>query len=485
MQVPLESGDGPRMDLKSNGDRISLVVRDAPVGTVLALIAQQQGLNVVSSQSIDTVVSVTLQDVRLDQALSTLLSIAGYTWVRQEDIIVVTPVESASRLAPQLQGRVVRVFPLDFVAAVDVEKVVQGLLSAAGTAQIVESSNLDRRRTQESIIVEDLPQYVARVEEYVRRVDVPPRQVLIEAYILQVELTDNLRHGVNFRYLTEIAGSDVSLSTIGFANPLASPAFFLQIDGGDLDALLEALKSTTETRTLASPKVLAVNGQDARIQIGQRLGYFVTTTTETSTLQNVDFLDLGVVLTVTPTIGTDNRILMNVRPQVSSGQINPETGLPEEDTTEVESTVMLDDGQAMIIGGLIQEEDLESQQKIPLIGDLRLVGRLFQRRTMNRRRSEVIVCLVPRIVPMCGPVAARELHQVERATSPVLTPDLRRARRDFEPLLPDATRNPRTLDVGRIPDAACNLFDPVPYPPEYYFPRTFGPTHELSIPTEP
>ena len=102
----------------------------------------------------------------------------------------------------------------------------------------------------------------------------------------------------------------------------------------------------------------------------------------------------------------------------------------------------------------------------------------------NRRRSEVIVCLVPRIVPICGPVAARELLQVDRATSPIVTPDLRRARRDFEPLLPDATRNPRRLELKRVPCIIPNLDDPVPYPPEYYFPRAFGPAYETSLPLD-
>ncbi|MCH7687512.1 MAG: type II and III secretion system protein, partial [Planctomycetes bacterium] len=198
------------------------------------------------------------------------------------------------------------------------------------------------------------------------------------------------------------------MRTQGFTNAAASPSFFLGIDGTDLDALIEALTTTMDAKTLASPKILVLNGQEARIQIGAQLGYLVTTTTQTSTLQQVQFLDVGVVLRVTPQITDDNQVLMTVYPEVSSGQINEITGLPEEETTEVQTTVMLADGQGMIIGGLIQETDIENQSKIPLLGDLWLVGRLFQRKSVTRQRSEIIIALIPRIVPYRSAYQHRE-----------------------------------------------------------------------------
>jgi type II secretory pathway component GspD/PulD (secretin) len=111
--------------------------------------------------------------------------------------------------------------------------------------------------------------------------------------------------------------------------------------------------------------VLVINGQEAKIQIGQQLGFRVTTTTETSTLQNVNFLDVGVILKVTPRITSDNQVLMLVHPEVSKGQVNPLTGLPESDTTTVESSVMLPDGQGMVIGGLIQEKTPRCSRRSP------------------------------------------------------------------------------------------------------------------------
>jgi type II secretory pathway component GspD/PulD (secretin) len=204
---------------------------------------------------------------------------------------------------------------------------------------------------------------------------------------------------------------------------------------------VQFLQNTTDAKTLASPKVLAVNGQEARIQIGSQFGYFVTTTTETSTLQSVEFLEVGVVLRVVPIIAADGRVLMTVMPEVSGGRINPATGLPEEDTAEVETTVMLNDGQPMVIGGLIQEEDSDIQNKIPYLGNLWLVGRLFQKRVQLRERHEIIVALVPRIVPYAPDAQCREQVEVMRATTPLTTGPLWRVNRTrWEPQLPDAGR---------------------------------------------
>lgn len=463
------AANGDDLQLRVNGDLLTLVSRGAPLGTIMSMIAQQHGLNIVAGESLDMPISVTLRDVPLQDAMDTILSAAGCTWVRQRNIIVISKISESSKLRPHVQGREVRVIQLNFVAAADVEKVVTGLLSPVGQIFVNESSATDKRRTNEQIVVEDLPEYLHRIENYVAQIDRPPRQVLIEAHILQIELRDENRHGVNFEALAQIAGADVTFSTRGFANPFASPAFFLDIDGTDLDALLEAIQTTTDSKTLASPKVLVLNGQDAKIQLGERIGFLVTTTTETSTLQNVDFLDVGVVLSVTPQITDDGQILMQVKPEVSRGGVNLETGLPDKETTEVDTTVMLPDGRGIVIGGLIQEFDNDSQSKIPILGDMWLVGRAFQRRVARRERSEVVIALIPRIVPYDEEYQAKDRYDFERATNRILDPALNRLPRS-EPILPDAIRNPRTIRFDRLPDFVGTLHDCYPKPAEYYFP---------------
>ncbi len=485
VRVPLH-GPAPegQIEFANRNGRISLVVRGAPLNAVLDVIAQQHGLNIISAGPTDVPISVTLNNVDLDNALNSILAVAGLTWSRNNNIVIISPITKELHLSPQVQGRQMRVFPLNFVAASDVQQVVVGLLSPVGQSFVTESTPTDKKRTRETLVVEDLPEYLLRVEQYICQADQPPRQVLIEAHLLQVDLEDDTRHGVNFEYIAQVAGADVTLTTTGFANPASSPAFFLGIDGTDLDALVEAIKMTTDAKTLASPKVLVLNGQEARIQIGERFGYLVTTTTQTATVENVDFLDVGVVLTVTPQISDDNQVLMTVRPEVSSGRINLITGLPEEETTEVDTTVMLPDGHGIVIGGLIQENDTDRQSKIPVFGDLWLVGKLFQQRNVVRERTEIVIALVPRIVPYGPDYEPHDHSQFDRATTRLFNGPLIRNPRP-EPVLPDAMRNPRRLHLDRLPDAVPNLFEPYPLPLEYYLPAVSEETMWLPPPFYP
>ena len=173
------------------------------------------------------------------------------------------------------------------------------------------------------------------------------------------------------------------------------------------------MQTTIDAKTLASPRLLVLNGQTSRLQVGDRLGYRVVTVTETASLETVDFLDVGIVLSVTPRISRDGRIVMNVKPKISTGAVNPDTGQPEEDTTQIETDLILNDGQGMIIGGLIQERDDVRQSKIPLIGDLWLIGKLFQRSEVNKRRTEIIVALTPHLFPYDLPARKRNARELQ------------------------------------------------------------------------
>jgi hypothetical protein len=252
--------------------------------------------------------------------------------------------------------------------------------------------------------------------------------------------------------------NNVELQLTGMAASNAPQAFFAKVGGGNLESLVECLKTTQNVKTLASPRILVCDGQEANIQVGEQLGYKVTTTTETSTMQDVRFLNVGVILTVTPHIGRDDRVWMKVLPKVSTGQINPKTELPEEKTSQVTSQVLLDNGQGIVIGGLIQEKDSTNVQKLPFLGDIWLAGILFQRRKVEKFRTETIVALVPHIQPYDGGVAEREREELARCQTPLLnqTNCLEPVSRPWEPVPPDPCRPPAFLHkFGRADAASC------------------------------
>jgi type II secretory pathway component GspD/PulD (secretin) len=261
--------------------------------------------------------------------------------------------------------------------------------------------------------------------------------VVVESHVLEVTLKDGCAHGVNFSQLMKLAGADVTLEAVGLANPAATPASFLRISGGSLDGLIEALKTTNNTKTLASPKLTVLNGQTAQIQIGAKLGYQTLQTTQTATMQNVNFLDTGVILKVTPIISQDNQIMLQVKPQVSDGAIDTTSGLPNSNTTEVDTKVLMADGEAIVIGGLIRESDIEIKNRIPILGDIKYVGTLFQRRSVQRQRTEIIITLLTRLVPDAPGCRQDDPSPIDRTQTPLFYgPLYRMDRRQWESEIP-------------------------------------------------
>lgn len=476
--IPLASDhDRSAIQLSDADGLISLAVRDAPLRHVLAMIAESQQMNLVFAASTDVPVTATLEKVPLSQALDSLLSASGYMWAQNGNVVYVTSIAAAEGLPPNVQDRRVSVLELDFASAVDLDQAVKGLLSPVGKSWILETNKEDNRRTKEAIVVEDLAAYVDRIEQYIAEADQPPRQVMIEVHLLEVDLGKNKAHGVNLSSLARLANTNLVLQGTGMVNPLPSsspidvgapatatnPTFYLQASGGDLTSLIQALITTTDAKTLASPRILAINGQESRLQIGEQLGFRVTTTTQTSTLESVEFLDVGVVLTVTPRITRDGRVLMKVKPEVSSGQVNPDTGLPEEETTELQTDVLLNSGQGMVLGGLIQERDSTSVSRVPILGSIPYAGFFFQRRVTDTTRSELIVAMVPHVLPYTSIQQQRNDADTARAFDPLVYGPLCKYPRPYESKLADIIRQ-HPYRVCDIDNECC----PAPSSPQWH-----------------
>jgi type II secretory pathway component GspD/PulD (secretin) len=438
LRLPLAEIDANTpIDLDSREGLVSLSVRNASLRQVLAALAEAEGLNLIVASPADAPVTAKFQRMPLRTVIDSLLQSSGHTWIEQNGVLYVTSMNASTGLAPNVQGRRVSVIELDFASAADLQPVVAGLLSPVGQSHFVETNPADNRRTKEILIVEDLSPYVDRVEQYVAEADQAPRQVLIEVRMLQVDLSDEQRTGVNWNALARVSGANLTLSSTGLANSSASPGFFIESTGGDLDTLIEALISTTDAKTLASPRILAVNGQQSEIQIGERLGYRQTLTTETSALETVNFLDVGVVLAVTPRITRDGRVLLRISPKVSTGAVNAETGLPDEQTTQLETDALLRSGQGMVIGGLIQERDEVNISRVPVLGTIPYLNFFFQRRSTTLKRSELVVALTPHVMPLDGEQLLRTEDELARASDPLTQGAICRYPRPYEPRMRD------------------------------------------------
>ncbi|MDM4018721.1 type II secretion system protein GspD [Roseiconus lacunae] len=428
--VPVNASDTP--------SDVTLNVNEVDVRVVLEMLAKGYGLNLLIAPGVDGTVTANVSGLSPEKTLQGLVRMCGLAMQRDGDLILIYPKENLP-----LDARQVRVFRLDFARSGTVDPTVQTLLSPVGTAYASKVDETDNRQGCEAMVVIDVPEVIDQVERYLIEADQAPRQVLIEARVLEIELTDGMRHGVNLRHFNGGAHHGTFRTSDNGAMS-ANPFFFTDVNGQDLSTWLALMQQTADAKTLATPQVMAVNGQTAKIQVGQQLGYSVATVTETSTIQDVRYLETGIVLQVTPTISRDDRVLLQVKPKVSSGEINPETRLPEETTREIETSVMLNNHQGMIIGGLIQEQDRVAIRKTPILGDVKHIGPLFQRRESRRSRSEIIVALIPHIIEPgqaehCEfPVDANRVDDWEQAGTPLFNGPLNRNCRPWEAKLPDA-----------------------------------------------
>ncbi len=419
---PIDVVEG--VQLEGESGRVTLISSGADLNAVLRMIADQHRLNLVVGPEVQGSVNVSIRDAILDEVLDAILGVSGFRWHRAGNLLYVTG-GTDTAINPRAQGRFVQVYPLDYVAAADVQAVATGLLSTVGNAFVATSDSKDQMRTRELLVVDDVPQSHERIAQYVAQVDVAPRQVLIESHILQVALSEDDRHGINLRNLARLDGSRITLEGSGFVDdPTNGPSLALRLDGNDMGAVLELLQSHTNSRTLASPKISVVNHQEARIQIGQRLPYTVATTTQTTTVQSVEFLEVGILLSVTPIITADGNVMMTVSPKVSGGKIT-ENGFPEEETTEVSTTVLMPDGGGLVIGGLIREDDVHTHSFTPMLSRVPLLGKLFQRQSNSLRRNELIIALVTHVMPDLCAARPKEISDLYTVLPEYATQSLR------------------------------------------------------------
>ncbi|KAA1262048.1 Type IV pilus biogenesis and competence protein PilQ precursor [Rubripirellula obstinata] len=431
---------------KPENNGVSLNVDKADVRGVIEMLARGYGMNILVAPEVKGTVTANVEGLSPEQTLDGIVKMCNLNLQREGTLIYVYPDTKLPSDAREL-----RVFELDFARAEILEPTVQGLLSPVGSAFITKVDANDNLRSQETIVVLDIPTAILQVQKYIFQADRAPRQVMIEANILEVTLDDNLRHGVDFG---SILGGDFSIGAGDISTPPVinetNPLFFARVSGSKIDALIDFLETTNDSKTLASPRVQVINGQNARIQVGEQTGYTVATATQAAVVESVEFLDTGVVLEVTPTISRDNRILLFVKPEVSDPDFSGETGsVPGKSTREVETSVLLDNHQGLVIGGLIREEDTTLIQKLPWLGDIKYAGKLFQRRRVTRERTEIIVALTCHIAEDCI-VDERSEIELQRTSEPLYHGALQRNCRPWEARLPDSVGTAPHLDVNKI-----------------------------------
>jgi type IV pilus assembly protein PilQ len=416
---------------------IELNVRGEDVRAVLMLLSQLTQRNIIASETVKGPITLQMHDVTLDAALDAICKVKGYVARHHDNFTYVTGRTEATAL--ELAGATLdfRVYRPTYVSAKVIQDLLTPYLSPAGKIAVtlpstvgIESNDAqaggDSFANGDVVIVQDAEPVLKQLDELVAGIDVQPAQVLIEAVLLSVQLNDANQMGVNFAFLNQassalaVFGSGAAINhggfqptdlvarqgasagqlTKGFADSRHGLKFGFVDD--DFAGFLHLLEQIGQTSVLANPKLLVLNKQRAELIIGKRLGYRTLVSTETSTVENVQFLEVGTQLRIRPFVQSDGTIRMELHPERSTGSVGATTGLPEEETTELTSNVMIPDGSTLVIGGLIEDQKERIVEQIPFLGSLPWVGRAFRNETETMTRRELVILITPRIVQLAG-----------------------------------------------------------------------------------
>ncbi|NNF67716.1 MAG: hypothetical protein HKM98_09435 [Gammaproteobacteria bacterium] len=366
---------------------MSLSMRDMELSEVMAMLSRQRQVNILLANGVNANVSFNLYDVSLDDAIESIARVAGYAVEKSNGKYFIVAHDSAGKYAPNGLTQV-RSFEVQYADPGVLAEMLSPYLSGYGALNVLE----DRRL----LIIEDTPEFVDRMARLMAEIDRKPRQILIEAQILEITLDDDDAFGIDWKNLFTSDGGSGSFGTGGLATGEGN-GFFFNLATNDIEVALDALRSSGRVRTLSTPKLLALENQESEVLIGDRKGYRVTTTINQVTSESIEFLESGVILQVTPSIDSNGSVMLDIHPEVSTGTVDA-SGVPSQTTTEVTTRLLVSDGHSVFIGGLLKHTLTESRTGVPVLGDIPGVKRLFSNRRKTNTNTETIVLITPHVV---------------------------------------------------------------------------------------
>jgi type IV pilus assembly protein PilQ len=425
-------------------------VNNEDLTRVLQLLSMQSERNIVASPEVTAQVTADLYGVTFYEALDAILHVNGLGYIEKGNFIYVYTAEQLAAIEAAARVRVSRVVRLNYLNATDAAEFVKNLLSTEGsvtTTAATENFSIsgdspvgaDSFANTATLVLYDYEENIEAIQQLLTEIDTKPVQVLVEATILQTTLNEQNAFGVDFSIInnidfTDFAGSGGPLSVVnGLIGGSSSTVDGSEIDapaGGngsglvsspgntagpgtfkiglvneDVAIFVKLLDQVTDSTVISNPKLLTLNRQPGRVLVGTRVGYLNTTTTETSTTQTVEFLDVGTELSVRPFVADNGLIRLELRPQVSNANLRETTGqdgntivIPDEDTTELTTNVMVRDGQTVVLGGLFTETTTATRRQVPFLGGVPVIGNAFRGNEDQTRRSEIIFLITPSIV---------------------------------------------------------------------------------------
>lgn len=453
------SGEGAPQQKESSSvnvdayEQIELHFRDEDLTTALQMLSMQAQRSIVTTRNVSASVTADLYGTSFYEALDAILLYNGYGYIEEDGTIYVMPQSEILEMEKAARQPVTQVIRLNYLNAADAAQFAQSLLGpqgtivtngAAGEFRLADKAPVGAEdyALESVLVVRDMPEVIDEIQALIRQLDTKPVSVLVEATILQKSVTDAYGYGVDFTILSDLefgefldgpltavetlirGGSDSAggdgeggpqqvipadneglavTQTVG--NTPGRGGIKLGVVNDDVAVFLRLLDEMGDTTIISNPKLLTLNRQPASVQVGRRIGYLSTTTTDTATQQTVEFLDTGTQLYLRPFVANNGDIRLELRPEVSQPiirSITDATGaqvvVPDEDTSRLSTNVLVQDGQTVVLGGLFTERTSTNRRQVPVLGDVPILGWAFRGQDDAVDLAEIIFMITPQIV---------------------------------------------------------------------------------------
>ena len=407
--------------IKNPASRVKdFAVQDVPLDVALRILSKQFNLSIITARNVATNVTATFKDVSLEEALNSLVTINGFAYRTKGAVIeVYTPATGAGAAS----GRpVVETFRLQYANAEKLKAILKPFLSS-------NTGKIEADIGGNTLIAYDLPETLEAIAKIITDIDKPEPQVTISAEIIEasigiddklgIDWTTRLRARGAARPITfpfdsrtsgskwipgnDAAGDDFSAAD-SFPFPERTDFTFGTLDASGLEAVLDILRTDTGTNLIANPEITTLNNHEARINLGETTPVAeFTTNLETGVSAVTGFINIetGVILAVTPQVNVEAGVIkMHVKPEISevTGFVGQFDERPIVASRRAETNVRLRDGETLVIGGLVSERTIETETKIPVLGDIPGLGWLFKSKHLDKEKSCLYIFVTPRIM---------------------------------------------------------------------------------------
>lgn len=388
------------------GDKLSLNFQNVEVRTVLQVLAEFTGMNIITSDTVGGSLTLRLKDVPWDQAMDIILQAKGLDQRKTGNVVWIAPRDELAAKEKQeleTQKQIEELVPtrqemfrLKYHKAQDFEKILKDdknkLLSKRGSAVMDPLTN--------TLIINDVPTKLEEIRDLIAKTDIPSRQVMIEARI--VEATDTFSRELGAKLSVSRTGNTNSYTAEANLPAQGSSSFsagafnavFGSIFGSVIDLELSALQSDGKGKIISSPRLITADRVEATIEDGEEIPYTETAPNGATT---ISFKKATLSLKVTPQITPDGNVIMDLKVNKDSRGEETSAG-PAIDTKQIQTKVLVENGGTVVIGGIYVQTLQDARDKIPLLGDIPLLGTLFRHDSKLDEKREMLIFISPRIM---------------------------------------------------------------------------------------